>query len=154
MQGKDGPDFPSFAYVPPKSYHITILNRSHYEYNKVVPLTLDERQAIGQFVSKLQLGKISVVTSGMFLTHTGRLFIKCLVFDDNILNLRTMLSQTYPQLRTNIPRLVHIKIGHLMRTPSREELLEFSPWLERLGYHVITRIDFADLYTPSGRIEL
>jgi len=145
---------PVFAYVPPQAYHITIVNRSHYEFNAVVPLTSDEKMNIERTIAGLHLGQVSVVTSGVFLTHTGRLFVKCLVLDDAILALRTVLAQTYPQLRTNIPSMVHIKIGHLMKNIDHQELLEFNTWLERLGNHTITRIDFTDLFTPAGRIGL
>jgi hypothetical protein len=154
LQGEDDPNLPVFAYVPPQSYHITIVNRSHYEYNEIVPLTLDEQKSIQQAVSRLQIGMISVVAGGLFLTHTGRLFVKCFVFDDKILNLRTVLAEFYPQLRTNVPKLVHIKIGHLMKPLNQAQLLEFGTWLERFGYYTISRIDFTDLYTPAGRIEL
>lgn len=154
LQGKDGPSLPALAYVPPQAYHITIVNRSHYEYNEVVALTLDEQESIRRVISNLQVGMISVVTSGLFLTHTGRLFVKLLVFDDRILNLRTILSQTYPQLRTNVPKLVHIKIGHLMKALNETDLLSFNVWLQQLGHYTISRIDFTDVYTPAGRIEL
>ncbi len=154
VQGKDDPSRPVFAYVPPEAYHITIVNRSHYEFNEVMPLALDEKIAIGHMIAQLKLKCISVVTSGILLTHTGRIFIKCLVWNDNIFELRNLLGKTFPQLRTNIPRLVHIKIGHLMKPLNDQELLGFQAWLERLGNHAITRLDFTDLYTPAGRIEL
>ena len=146
--------FPSFAYVPPQSYHITIVNRSHYEFNDVVPLTGDEKRTFEKAILKLNIRKISVVTQGLFLTHTGRLFIKCLALDDEILNLRSFLAESFPQLQTNVPRLVHIKIGHLMKALNKKELVEFYAWLERLGHYTISRLDFSDLYTPVGRIEL
>ncbi|MBI5954911.1 MAG: hypothetical protein HY865_24895 [Chloroflexi bacterium] len=154
MRGKEESDIPVFAYVPPEAYHITIVNRSHYEFNEVVPLTMDELKVIQHFISKLRLGTISVLTSGLFLTHTGRLFVKCLVFDDKILQLRSALAESFPQLRTNIPKLVHIKIGHLMKPITKMQLQEFGVFLERLGHYTISRIDFTDLYTPVGRIEL
>jgi hypothetical protein len=153
IRGVDDPTLPVFAYVPPQSYHITIVNRSHYEFNAVVPLTIDERDKVESVVSKLRIKQVTVATSGFFLTHTGRLFVKCLVLDDAILKLRTTISETYPQFRINIPRLIHIKIGHLMKGLNKQELLEFTVWLERLGHYSISRIDFTDLYTPAGRIE-
>lgn len=154
IRGTAKTDIPVFAYVPPQSYHITIVNRSHYEFNAVVPLTIDEKNTVEDIVSKLQIKQVTVATSGFFLTHTGRLFIKCLVLDDAILNLRNAIAESYPQFRINIPRLVHIKIGHLMKELNKQELLEFTVWLERLGHYSISKIDFLDLYTPVGRIEL
>lgn len=44
VRGEDAPTLPVFACVPPQSYHITIVNRSHYEFNAVMPLTLDEKK--------------------------------------------------------------------------------------------------------------
>ncbi len=154
LQNKEGAEVPVFAHVPHGYYHITVVNRSHYEFNEVIPLTVDEQQLIRKSVMQLKLGPVSVVTDGLFLTHTGRLFVKCLVFDDKILQLRTSLAGSFPQLRTNIPRLVHIKIGHLMTIPGRTQLFELGMFLERLGHHAISRIEFTDLYTPVGRIEL
>ncbi len=154
LRGGGDAGLPVFAYVPPDAYHITVVNRSHYDFNEVVPLTADEKSVFETAVAQLQVKQVSLVTSGLFLTCTGRLFVKCLVFDDSILRLRSFLSETYPQLRTNLPRLVHIKIGHLMKVLEPQQLLEFGAWLERLGHHTITRIDFTDLYTPAGRIGL
>lgn len=147
-------DIPLFAYVPSHAYHITIVNRSHYEFNEVIPLTMDEKDVFEKAISKLNIRKISVITNGLFLTHTGRVFVKCLVLDDAILKLRSFLTATYPQLQTNVPRLVHIKIGHLMKVPNEQELMAFNAWLERVGHYSISRLDFTDLYTPAGRIEL
>ncbi len=153
VHGANDPSLPVFAYVPPQSYHITIVNRSHYEFNDVVPLTIDEKNKVENTIAKLKINQVSVATSGYFLTHTGRLFVKCLVLDDTVLDLRTVIAESHPQFRTNIPRLVHIKIGHLMKNFKKQELLEFTAWLERLGHYSISRIDFRDLYTPAGRIE-
>ena len=154
VQGNDDPTRPAFAYVPSESYHITIVNRSHYEFNEVLPLTLDEKIVIEHAVTQLNIKRVSVVTSGIFLTHTGRIFIKCLVLDDNIFNMRNLLAKTLPQLQVNIPRLVYIKLGHLLKPLNDQELLGFNAWLERLENYVIARLDFTDLYTPAGKIEL
>jgi len=154
VQGGDDPACPAFAHVPPESFHITIVNRSHYQFNEIVSLTVDERNAIQAVVARLNIKRISVVTSGILLTHTGRIFIKCLPLDDNIFHLRALLAESFPLLRTNIPRLVHIKIGHLLTPIEDRDLPGFVSWLERLGNHIIARLDFTDLFTPAGRIEL
>jgi hypothetical protein len=154
MHSIGDPSAPSFAHVPPDFYHITVLNRSHYDVNEVVPMTAGEGQAVEVSLRALSPGTITVLASGLQLSRSGRVFVRCLPVDDTILALRERLSEAHPELRTNIPRLVHIKIGHLMKPLSRDELARFCLYLNRLGNSSIAQLDFGDVYTPLRRVPL
>lgn len=142
------------ALVPAEAYHITVVNRSHYEVNEVVAISSEEKQEIEAQVRRMGVGRISVMSCGVQVTHFGRVYIKCLPCDDKILRLRNQLGEGFPQLRTNIPRMLHIKIGHLIKPLNAGELLRFMSFMERMGQAVVRRLDFDDLFTPAGRISL
>jgi hypothetical protein len=154
MQSIGDPSASSFAHVPPDWYHITVLNRSHYDVNEVLPMNAAEGQAVEASLRALSPGTITVLASGLQLSRTGRVFVRCLPVDDTILELREHLAELHPELRTNIPRLVHIKIGHLMKPLTRDELARFCLFLGRLGNSTLARLDFTDVFTPLGRVPL
>lgn len=148
------PSIPTFAFVPPESYHITVLNRSHYEVSNVFPMTPDEFSQVQAVVARLSLGNISVLTCGLVLTSSGKLFVKCLPVDDRILTLRKYLVSEIPFLGANMPRMIHIKLGHILVPLNRSQARELIAWLQRLDQQVIGQLEFTDLYTPIGRIEI
>jgi hypothetical protein len=154
MQSVGDPSAPGFAHVPPDAYHITLLNRSHYDVNEVVSMTPEEGQVVEASLRRLAAGPIRVLATGLQLTRTGRVFARCLPTNDKILELRSQLASLHPELRTNIPRVVHIKLGHLLKPLEREELARFCLWMNRLGNSTIAQMDFTDVYTPLGRIPL
>lgn len=145
---------PSFAYVPADWYHITIANRTHYESSAVSCLDEDEKQAVKALISELNLQEFRVIASGLILTSYGRLFVKCLPTDDGILKLRSALVRNFPWLQTNMPKMVHIKLGHLMMPLSTIQLQSFMAWLAMVEQHAICDLVFTDVYTPQGRIRL
>ena len=143
------------SFVPSESYHITILNRTHYEVSPTYILLTDNEQVeIARFVSSLELGFISVITCGLLLTRSGRLFVRCLPVDDRILHLRQKLMDSFPQLRIKAPIMIHMKLAHLAIPLNDEQLLAFFAWMRRLDQYVSMRLDFHDLHTPTGRISL
>jgi hypothetical protein len=154
MQSVGDRSEPAFAHVPQQSYHITILNRSHYDINEVISMTPEEGQAVAASLRRLAPGTIQVLVTGLQLTQTGRLFARCLPIDDKILDLRNQLAALYPELRTNIPHVVHIKLGHLLKPLERDELDRFLLFMNRLGNSTLARMDFTDVYTPTGRVPL
>jgi hypothetical protein len=154
LQASGDPSAPAFAHVPPDWYHITVLNRSHYDVNEVVPMTAVEGQAVAASLRALSPGTVTVLSSGLQLSRTGRVFVRCLPVDEKILELRDHLAGIHPELRTNIPRLVHIKIGHLMKSLTRDEQARFCLYLNRLGNCTLARLDFPDVFTPLRRVSL
>jgi hypothetical protein len=145
---------PTLTHVPATAYHITVLNRSHYEFSSITLLTPGEQRRIEATVSQLGLKAIDVIACGIGLTASGRLFVKCLPADDRLFELRARLAEAFPQMRINAPRTAHIKIGHLRTPLRRDQLLAFGAWLKRLDERVTRRVVFGDVYTPQGRIRL
>jgi hypothetical protein len=142
------------TYVPPTGYHITVLNRSHYEFSDISFLAEEEHQRIANVVEQLHLTAVGVISCGIIVTASGRLFVKCLPIDDALLAIRTKLSETIPSLRINPPYTVHIKLGHLRTMLTPEQLLAFQAWLKRADELLSTQMVFRDIYTPQGRIRL
>lgn len=145
---------PSFAYVPADSYHITIANRTHYESSVVSYLNGEELEAVKALIHKLHLQTIRVIAAGLILTYSGHLLVKCLPIDDKILQLRTQLAHNFRWLRTNMPTMAHIKLGHLMVPLVNSQLQSFNAWLAMIEQHAIFDLVFTDVYTPQGRISL
>lgn len=145
---------PAFAYVPEDWYHITIVNRTHYEFSAISYLDEDEKQAVEALISKMDLQEIRVAASGLILTASGRLLVKCLPKDNRILQLRAALFHTLPWLQTNMPKMVYIKLGHLMAPLATPQLQSFIAWLTGIERHAICDLVFTDVYTPQGRISL
>ena len=144
----------SLSIVPASSYHITILNRSHYEYSSITALDTEEHQRISQLVRNLGIGQIELFPIGFVLTASGRLLVKCLPPNDRIGCLRQTLSEAFPVLRINMPRIVHIKIAHLRLPLSDANLSGLIAYLKHLDGYIIHRIEFGELYTPQGHIPL
>ncbi len=145
---------PAFAYVPQNSYHITVLNRSHYETSVVFPMNEEEFAQVKEAVVRLSIVSLRVLSCGLVLTSAGKLFVKCLPIDDRILMLREHLIKEIPFLRTNAPRMIHIKLGHILIPLDKARTCELLAWLQRLDQLVIGQFEFLDLYTPVGRIAL
>jgi hypothetical protein len=149
-----GSEQQNFALVPKDWYHITIANRTHYELSTISCLDEDEKHKVEDLISKLDLQEIRVIASGLILTASGRLSIKCLPIDDRILQLRSALEHALPWLQAKMPGIVHIKLGHLMKPMSTPQLQSFMAWLAIAEQHAICDLVFSDLYTPKGRISL
>lgn len=154
LQGWSRSSEPVFAYVPKESYHITILNRSHYETTSVFPMEEDEFPPVKEAMAKIHLERIHILSCGLVLTSAGKLFVKCLPADDRILELREHLIKEVPFLRVNAPRMIHIKLGHILTPLDKAKTCELLAWLQRLDQLVIGQLEFLDLYTPVGRIGL
>lgn len=143
---------PAFAHVPPAFYHITVVNRTHYEFTSVEDLQPEEKAQAEKIISDLGIDIIQVVSYGLLLTRSGRLLLECLPVDDQVLHLRGVLTRALPQFAINVPKLVHVKLGHVMAplTGSQLDVLELC--LRKVEIHACFSMSFSDLYTPLGRI--
>lgn len=144
---------PHFAHVPPSYYHITVVNRTHYEVTAVQDLQCEEKEHAQKVISSLDIRSIQVISHGLLLTRSGRLLLKCLPVDDQVLLLRRALTHELPQFAVNILKLVHIKLGHLMLPLSRDQLTALELWLRKIEIHACLSLKFSDLFTPLGRIK-
>ena len=152
---RTGATHPAFICVPQDQCHITVVNRTHYEFSpQYRPLTATEMCAVADVLRHLSVGVITVLTTGLLLTHGGKLFVKCLPVDYSILTIRDALVDQFPLLRVNVPRIIHMKLGHLAVYLSPDEIDQFLSWLVRIEQDVIARVQFTDVFTPAGRIDL
>lgn len=63
-----------FAFVPPDSYHVTLVNRSHFGTDtKVKGMTKEEKEFTGKVIIKKDEGPIEVQFKGLILTTEGHL---------------------------------------------------------------------------------
>ena len=131
------------AHVPANAYHITVVNRAHYEHSAPAFLSLDEFRAVRECIARLNLREIAVDVAGFLITAHGKVFLKCLPVDDSLLELRTRLVDAVPALAINVPKTAHIKLAHV-RVPTSGVPPPVS----------LSKLIFRDVYTPHGRIPL
>jgi 2'-5' RNA ligase len=142
------------ALVPPGAYHVTLVNRGHFDVGPVVSLTGIELDAAAGIVSSLALPPLDLHFHGLALTRTGRFIVPGYPCRSDVFRLRRALYEAVPSLRVNTPRTTHIKIGHLLRPLSGEELGRTREWMAAAGELISARIVFEDVFTPLGRIPL
>jgi hypothetical protein len=152
---------PSFAFVPPLWYHITVANRTHFDFNAADlmarhdhVLSQEERRSAQAVVSQIAAGPLLVQFSGLILTSSGRLLVPGFPADDRLYEVRYQLADSLPQVRVNLPTTAHIKLGHILLDLKNEQMRSFLNWLPLCGQHISARVAFSDLYTPAGRIVL
>ncbi len=146
---------PTFSYVPPEWYHITIVNRTHFEVSETVAqIQLAEYHQIRDTIARSQPGRLAVQLQGLILTRSGRLLAAGFPCDDRLFGLRSGLAAALPQMNVNLSKIAHIKLGHVLVPLAGAELDGFLTYLARCGEHASTRLVFADVYTPLGRVVL
>ncbi len=143
----------SFAFVPPESYHITLVNRSHFEHTNIAMITVREKEKATDIIQKSCNKPIVVRLSGLILTYRGRLIAIGYPCENHIYDLRVQLGKKIRALRVNIPSTVHIKLGHLTSFMNRSNLRQFISWLATEGVKVNSRLVFTNFHTPHGDIE-
>lgn len=141
---------PVLAYVPARAYHITVVNRAHYEHSAPAFLSEEEFRRVRACIATLRLRAIDVAMSGFMITAHGKVFFKCLPGDDRLLELRTRLVEALPALAVNVPKTAHMKLAHL-RVPVPLDAIDA---VARDAGHAPQRLVFSDVYTPHGRIPL
>lgn len=143
-----------FAFVPPDWYHVTLVNRSHFEFTEIISMTEDEREDARKVIAQISGGLIVLHLNGLVLTAGGRLIVPGFPSDDRVYELRSRLVEAMPQLRINVPITAHIKLGHVLAPLNADELKILLSWVALCGEHVSARLIFYDVYTPAGRIAL
>jgi hypothetical protein len=145
---------PTFAFVPPETYHVTVYNRSHFERSEVFALSATELAAVDSAISEAQIGRIAIEFNGLVLTPEGRVIVRGFPHDDKLAQLRHCTARVLPTVDPAPPQLAHIKLGHLLVCPSRPQLRELTDFIAQCSYHVDARLTFEDVYTPLGRLGL
>jgi hypothetical protein len=147
-------DGPTFAFVRPASYHITVYNRSHFDRSEVFDLSPSEMGIVERAITEARIGGISIEFNGLVMTPEGRIIVRGFPQGDQLSLLRSCVAQAMPTVDSAPPQLAHIKLGHVLVCPSQSQIRELSDWLGQCGYHVDARLVFTDVYTPLGRLPL
>lgn len=146
--------FPTFAFVPPWGYHITIFNRSHFDREAVFDLNQREKAQAEQVIASVSTGPVIVDIDGLLLSSDGRLLVRGFPLDGRLFELRRGLTSVLPNAGGGTAPIAHLKLGDFLVCPSRERFREFLGWLGRCSQHLSHRLVFEDVYTPTGGIHL
>ena len=141
-----------FAFVPANSYHVTVVNRGHYDTSKVVSLDDATRRRLAAVVGNYPA--IALDLAGIALTRQGRVIVKCIPRGDDLAMLRELIVRRIPELAENVPRTAHIKLGHVLLSLTAEEVSAFIGFAKSFDDVVRGTLLFHDLFTPAGRIPL
>jgi len=153
---------PTFGFVRPEFYHVTLLNRTHFEFPEAAPLHSEseiftnEQKVLAQKVISEVIGNdaIGLHINGLILTAQGRLIARGFPCDDRIYKVKSALLKEMPELVVNVPTTTHIKLGHILTTLDIDAWRKILDWLTQIGDRINTRLTFYDVYTPVGRIDL
>jgi hypothetical protein len=143
-----------FAHVPPEWYHVTLVNRTHHDDGEVVAMTREEAEEARQTVGRCCRAPVLLQLHGLILSRFGRLFVPGFPATDHLYDLRYRIAEEMPALAHHLPRIAHLKLGHVLVPLTGERLGEFLAWLRTCGELVNARLTFRDAFTPWGRIEL
>jgi hypothetical protein len=142
----------SFAFVPPDSYHTTIVNRTHFETDStVITMTEEEREKVRVIIRQSCIVEINVHFKGLIMTRSGRLIIPGFP-DEKLDRLRGILTDSFSFLRSNVPHISHIKLGHVLAPLKMKETGLLLQSIDQYGKKIDKNLIFPDVYTPVGRI--
>lgn len=145
----------TFAFVPPESYHITLLNHSHFDCsNDITRITEYEVEKARKIFAQVNKGSIILHFNSLILTPHGRLIVPGFPSDDSLYEFRSSIKNSIPELGVNAPNTAHIKLGHVLVIPNTEELKIMLGKVALCGEHVSARLNFTNVYSPVGRIKL
>jgi len=144
-----------FAYVPADWYHITLLNRTHFEESKEInSLTVEEQKETAGIIQNTLTAPIVLNINGLLLTRNGALIVPAFPCDNQIYNLRLKVVEEVPTLGIHVPTGAHIKIGNILRNIEQEQLSQLLQAIYVCGNHISERLEFSDIYSPRGRIKM
>ena len=142
-----------FAYVPRDYYHITLLNRTHFDHNREIKsINSEEKNKIQEILKAIQNKPISIHFKQLLLTSSGRLILAGYPDDEDIYVIREKIIEILPEFKINKPITAHIKLGHLLVLLKKDDLDTLLRKIKIKGNEIKKNITFTDLYTPLGRI--
>lgn len=146
---------PTIAYVPPDHYHITLVNRTHFELSQTITsMGEGEKSAVEEVLTRHNWKRVEIRLNGLILTHWGRLILPGYPQDDALYRLRAAIAAAVPELRANIPNTAHIKLGHLIAPVRKDKTEALLKVVQTYAEQISVRLSFDDVYTPAGRIRL
>lgn len=140
--------------VPPEAYHITVVNRAHYEETAPSSLTPDEYTAVRATIARLRIARVAVVATGFIVTPGGHLLVQGLPHGDELLTLRRALIAAIPTLGVHVPLTAQIKVAHLRHAVDGYALTALLAKLHGMSAYTARTLTFTDVFTPRGRIPL
>jgi 2'-5' RNA ligase len=141
-----------FAFVPAHSYHITVVNRGHFDTSEVVSLDQSMRARLARVVQSYPA--IALDIDGVAITKQGRVLAKCIPRNDDLALLREHVVSQIPELAENTPRTAHIKLGHVLLPLTAEETSALVAFAKSFDDAIRGALLFSDLFTPAGRVPL
>jgi 2'-5' RNA ligase len=141
-----------FAFVPVNSFHVTVVNRGHYDTSDVVNLDAAMRRRLARVVRKCPA--IALDLDGVSITRQGRVLAKCIPRSDDLAVLRELIVSQIPELAENTPRTAHIKLGHVLLPLSASQTAELVAFANSFADELRGALVFRDLFTPAGRVSL
>ena len=154
---------PVLSRVPPEAYHITLVNRTHFDdgRSKVRPMTRAEKAQAERIVCEQECGSIAVRYRGLLATKSGRLMVPALLDDTRVFRLKDALRdgvlggrRRQPVLAAKYPVHTLTKLGHIVVPLEGVRLRRFLDWLREEGAKIDASARFTDAYTQLGRIPL
>jgi hypothetical protein len=146
------PGMPHFAYVPAAGYHVTLVNYSHFDCTdskeSIVSFEPATFAAIRSYFRSHRHSRPSIRFKGLILTPAGRLIVPGYGVNPDPFAIRAGLATLVPRFCTNLPRTLHIKLGHLLRNLNGPHQRECQRLLEQHGQAIDRIITFAEIYTP------
>jgi hypothetical protein len=151
--------------VPPTAYHITLVNRTHFEAlpdkRNVHPINSIEKGQIERIIRAQDCGAVVVRYRGLLMTSSGRLMVPAYPEDTCLLCLKEALRagvfggrSRQPVLGQNYPGHTLTKLGHLVVGLHGLHLRDFIGWMHEEGGKIDVYAKFTDVYTQLGRIAL
>jgi 2'-5' RNA ligase len=141
-----------FAFVPEQSYHVTVVNRGHFDTSDVISLDASMRAQLASVVRSYPA--ITLDLDGIAITRQGRVLAKCIPRGDDLALLRARIVGEIPELAENMPRTAHIKLGHVLLPLTAEETSSLVAFAKSFDASIRGALLFRDLFTPAGRVPL
>jgi hypothetical protein len=156
---------PVLSRVPADAYHITLVNRTHFDKqknkSKVHPMNLAEKEQAELIIRRQCCRPVVVRYRGLLATRSGRVMVPAYAEDCEVFRLKEALRdgvlggrRRQPVLAENYPVITLTKLGHIVVALNGVRLREFLGWMRDEGAKIDARVTFPDAYTPFGRVPL
>jgi hypothetical protein len=146
----------SFAFVPCESYHVTLNNYKHFDFQEktaIVDMPEHFIPEINEVIRNVE-NPVSIKFSGLIITQGGKLIVPGYPLDGKFFYLRRELVAKIQLLDVNLPKIAHIKLGHILTYLDHETVMSFQAWLTDCRTITDRVVMFDSIHTPSCDIPL
>jgi hypothetical protein len=141
-----------FSFVPESGYHVTLVNYSHFDCaetsEQVVLMDTPALCKVKEYFQRVRHPMPRIQFKGLILTRSGRLIVPGYAVDITAFAIRADLAKLNPRFETNLPKTLHIKLGHFLRNlnpGSQDQCLEI---LDEIGAQIDSTLAFGEVFTP------